>query len=77
MSSVVAEVDTALQAMQALKAPGISGSKIAAITALCTGHVQVTARILSHPSTGSPSSRLVGSVRGEMDAKASHADGSR
>ncbi|KAI9886051.1 MAG: hypothetical protein M1823_002124 [Watsoniomyces obsoletus] len=40
MSSVVAELDTALQAMLALKPPGVSGSKIVAITSLCTNNIQ-------------------------------------
>ncbi|KAI9746971.1 MAG: hypothetical protein M1815_004793 [Lichina confinis] len=40
MSSVVAELDAALQAMLALKPPGVSGSKINAITTLCTNNIQ-------------------------------------
>ena len=41
MASVVEVLDSALQAMQALKPPGVSGSKIASITALCENNVQV------------------------------------
>ena len=44
MSSVVAELEAALQAMLTLKPPGVSGSKISSITALCTSNVQVNAR---------------------------------
>ena len=41
MSSAVAELETGLQAMLALKPPGVSGSKINAITTLCVANVQV------------------------------------
>lgn len=41
MSSAVAELEAALQGMLALKPPGVSGSKISSITALCTANVQV------------------------------------
>lgn len=41
MSSAVAELDNYLQSMLALKAPGVSGSKINSITSLCTANVQV------------------------------------
>jgi hypothetical protein len=44
MSSAVAELDNYLQSMLALKAPGVSGSKINSITSLCTANVQVLAR---------------------------------
>lgn len=40
MSSAVAELDNYLQSMLALKAPGVSGSKINSITSLCTANVQ-------------------------------------
>lgn len=40
MSSAVAELETGLQAMLALKPPGVSGSKINAITTLCVANVQ-------------------------------------
>ncbi|KAI9787347.1 MAG: hypothetical protein M1816_007633 [Peltula sp. TS41687] len=40
MSSAVAELEVALQGMLALKPPGVSGSKISTITALCTANVQ-------------------------------------
>lgn len=43
-SNVVAELDTALQAMQDLKAPGVSGSRIQSITTLCTNNIQVSCR---------------------------------
>lgn len=39
--SVVSELDAALQAIQSLKPPGVSGTKISAITALCNANVQV------------------------------------
>lgn len=42
MSSAVADLETQLQAMLALRPPGVSGSKIANITALCTANVQVS-----------------------------------
>jgi protein NRD1 len=41
MASAVAELEAALQAMLALKPPGVSGSKISSITALCNANVQV------------------------------------
>ncbi|KFY10267.1 hypothetical protein V492_05096 [Pseudogymnoascus sp. VKM F-4246] len=40
MSSAVAELETALQAMLSLKPPGVSGSRIASLTALCLANVQ-------------------------------------
>lgn len=40
MSSAVAELETGLQAMLGLKPPGVSGSRITSITALCVGNVQ-------------------------------------
>ncbi|KAJ5238707.1 hypothetical protein N7468_003326 [Penicillium chermesinum] len=40
MSSAVAELENYLQSMLALKPPGVSGSKIGSITALCTANVQ-------------------------------------
>lgn len=40
MSSAVAELDSYLQSMLALKPPGVSGSKINSITQLCTANVQ-------------------------------------
>ena len=42
MTSAVAELDGYLQAMLGLKPPGVSGSKITAITSLCTANVQVS-----------------------------------
>jgi hypothetical protein len=41
MSSAVAELEAGLQAMLLLKPPGVSGSRIQNITALCTANVQV------------------------------------
>jgi protein NRD1 len=41
MSSAVAELETTLQGMLALKPPGVSGSRITSITALCVANVQV------------------------------------
>ncbi|EXJ68855.1 uncharacterized protein A1O5_07787 [Cladophialophora psammophila CBS 110553] len=40
MSSAVAELDSILQSMLNLKPPGVSGSKITAITSLCTANIQ-------------------------------------
>jgi len=40
MSSAVAELEAGLQAMLALKPPGVSGSRITSITTLCTANVQ-------------------------------------
>jgi len=42
MSSAVAELEAGLQAMLSLKPPGVSGSRIQSITALCTANVQVS-----------------------------------
>jgi protein NRD1 len=39
-SSVVAELEAGLQGMLSLKPPGVSGSRIANITALCVANVQ-------------------------------------
>ncbi len=44
MTSAVAELETGLQGMLALKPPGVSGSRITTITALCVANVQVRAR---------------------------------
>lgn len=41
MSSCVADLDGILQSMLLLKAPGVTGSKIASITALCNENIQV------------------------------------
>lgn len=40
MSSAVAELEAGLQAMLTLKPPGVSGSRIQSITALCTANIQ-------------------------------------
>ncbi|KAH8159175.1 hypothetical protein CIB48_g9078 [Xylaria polymorpha] len=40
MSSAVAELEAGLNAMQNLKPPGVSGSRIATLTALCVNNVQ-------------------------------------
>ncbi|EFW98928.1 RNA-binding protein [Grosmannia clavigera kw1407] len=40
MSSAVAELEAGLQAMQGLKPPGVSGSRITALTSLCVANVQ-------------------------------------
>ncbi|KAL8950671.1 MAG: hypothetical protein Q9222_003308 [Ikaeria aurantiellina] len=40
MSSCVAELDAILQSMLAMKAPGVSGSKIGTITTLCNANIQ-------------------------------------
>lgn len=39
--SAVSELESNLQAMLGLKAPGVSTSKVAAITSLCVSNVQV------------------------------------
>jgi protein NRD1 len=49
MSSAVAELEAALQAMLLLKPPGVSGSKITTITNLCNANVQVSWPILRCP----------------------------
>jgi hypothetical protein len=41
MSSAVADLEAGLQAMLALKPPGVSGSQIKNLTALCQANVQV------------------------------------
>lgn len=41
-SSPVADLEAGLNAMQALKPPGVSGSKIQSLTALCVENVQVS-----------------------------------
>jgi len=41
-STVVAELEAGLQGMLALKPPGVSGSRITNITALCVANVQVS-----------------------------------
>ncbi|KAJ8127824.1 hypothetical protein O1611_g5812 [Lasiodiplodia mahajangana] len=40
MSSAVAELEAGLNAMQNLKPPGVSGSRITALTNLCVSNVQ-------------------------------------
>ncbi|KAL8712765.1 MAG: hypothetical protein Q9220_002973 [cf. Caloplaca sp. 1 TL-2023] len=40
MSSCVADLDAILQSMLAMKAPGVSGSKISTITSLCNANIQ-------------------------------------
>jgi hypothetical protein len=42
MSSCVADLDGILQSMLLLKAPGVTGSKITSITALCNENIQVS-----------------------------------
>ena len=39
--SCVAELDTILQSMLALKPPGVTGGKIQSITTLCNANIQV------------------------------------
>lgn len=46
MSSAVADLENNLQAMLALKPPGVSGSKISTLTSLCIANVQV--RMMPH-----------------------------
>jgi hypothetical protein len=41
MSSAVAELEASLQAMLSLKPPGVSGSRIQTLTALCLANIQV------------------------------------
>lgn len=40
MASPVTELEAGLQAMQGLKPPGVSGSRISALTSLCVNNVQ-------------------------------------
>lgn len=47
--SCVAELDTILQSMLALKPPGVTGGKIQSITALCNANIQVRL-LMSKPS---------------------------
>lgn len=47
MASPVAELEAGLQAMLALKPPGVSGSRITNITALCVANVQVSNGLFS------------------------------
>lgn len=42
MSSCVEELEVILQSMLALKAPGVTGSKINSITSLCNANIQVS-----------------------------------
>lgn len=63
MSSAVADLETSLQAMLALKPPGVSGSRISTVTSLCMANVQVrTARkgphYLQYPGPN-PASQLI------------------
>lgn len=44
MSSPVAELEAGLNAMQSLKPPGVSGSRIQSLTTLCVENVQVRLR---------------------------------
>jgi protein NRD1 len=50
MSSPVAELEAGLQAMLSLKPPGVSGSRIQNLTALCTANAQVSTSI--YPRVG-------------------------
>lgn len=50
MASAVADLETGLQAMLALKPPGVSGSRIGSLTALCNEHVQVSLHYCQQPS---------------------------
>jgi glutamate-1-semialdehyde aminotransferase len=46
MASAVADLEAGLQAMLNLKPPGVSGSRITSLTALCVANIQV--RFLHH-----------------------------
>lgn len=50
MSSPVAELEAGLQAMLSLKPPGVTGSRIQSITALCKTNVQVGRPIFIMPT---------------------------
>lgn len=50
-SPPVAELEAGLQAMLSLKPPGVSGSRITNITALCVANVQVSSRVLGSRRT--------------------------
>lgn len=41
MATPVAELEAGLNQMQSLKPPGVSGTRIASLTALCVDNVQV------------------------------------
>lgn len=47
MASAVAELEAGLNAMQNLKPPGVSGSRITTLTALCVNNVQVRQHAVS------------------------------
>jgi len=47
MSSAVGELEAGLQALLGLKPPGVSGSRIASLTALCVANVQVRSIVLA------------------------------
>ena len=53
MSSCVAELDSILQSMLALKPPGITGGKVSSITALCNTNIQVCQAHLPLPDSDS------------------------
>ena len=62
MTSAVAELENYLQSMLALKPPGVSGSKINSITALCTANVQVCyARLQDQTVFFSPVNQILAS----------------
>ena len=44
MSGPVAELDGILQSMLSLKPPGVTGGKIASVTAFCIANIQVRCR---------------------------------
>lgn len=60
MASPVTDLEAGLQAMQNLKPPGVSGSRITSLTTLCVSNIQacqlIRGRALSRPRsfTGSP-----------------------
>jgi len=53
-SAALAEIDAGLQGLLSLKAPGVSGSRIGNLTALCVANVEVRR---AHPAAHSGNGR--------------------
>lgn len=56
--SCVAELDTILQSMLALKSPGVTGGKIQSITSLCNANIQVRLLMITFPFPSSIATNL-------------------
>jgi protein NRD1 len=48
MASAVTDLEAGLQAMLNLKPPGVSGSRITSLTALCVSNIQACPLLLLH-----------------------------